>query len=791
MPSLSATLAKRLLSVSGLALALVACAAAPTPPRNATLWYRQPAADPDPAAAWVEALPVGNGRLGAMIFGGVGRERLQLNEDTLWAGGPYDPNHAGAAGALATVRRLVFDGKYEEAEKLIDERMMSTPLKQLPYQTVGNLYLDFAHTGEATDYRRELNLDSAIATVRYTIGGVAYRREIFSSPVDQVIVIRLTADKPASIAFTASMDTPQKAAVTAAGGDTLIMEGVNGDSQGIAGALKYQARVRVLTEGGRIDDGGDRLAVDGADAALLLISAATSYVNYADVGGDPAARAAEPIAKASGKSYIQLREAHVAEHRRLFRRVSLDLGRTPAADLPTDERIANSARLDDPALAALYFQYARYLLIGCSRPGAQPANLQGLWNESMSPPWGCKYTININTEMNYWPAEPTGLGELIEPLVRMVEDISVTGRKTAEVHYGVDKGWVTHHNTDLWRATGPIDRAFYGTWPTGGAWLCMHLWRHYEYTEDRAFLERIYPILKGSTEFFLNGGLVEEPTHGWLVTNPSISPENRARYGTSIAAGPTMDNQILRDLFTATIQAAEILGVDSGYRGELAAARARLPPNMIGRMGQLQEWLQDIDKDKDTHRHVSHLYGVFPSSQINIRETPDLADAAKVTLNMRGDESTGWAIAWRLNLWARLHDAERAYTILKLLLQPSRTYPNMFDAHPPFQIDGNFGGAMGIAQMILQSRPRFEDGRIGVEIELLPALPAAFATGSISGLRAEGGFVLALDWKDGALVSAHIVSQRGNPCRVRLGDKVVDLPARPGTYNLNADLNIG
>ena len=757
---------------------------APGPKGELTLWWRKP------AATWNDATPVGNGRLGAMVFGGVQTERLQLNEDTLWGAGPYDPSNPEALKVLPEVRKLIFAGKQAEATRLA-ARMMSKPLRQMPYQTVGSVYLKFAGHETAADYRRDLDLDSAVVRVSYTSGGVKYTREVLSSAVDQVVVMRLTADKPGKINFSAAFSSPQKATVKACAPDGLILTGIGGDANGVAGKVKFQSRLRVLTKGGETAADDEQVTVTAADSATLLISAATNYKNYKDLSADPVALARSCIAKAAARPYDKIRNDHLADYRKLFGRVVLDIGSSEAMKRPTDERILRFAEGDDPQLAMLYFQFGRYLLISSSRPGSQPANLQGIWNPHMRPPWESKYTININQEMNYWPAEMCNLAECHEPQLRMVTELVEGGSRTAKVNYGA-RGWVCHHNIDHWRATGPIDGTGWGMWPTGGAWMCQHLWEHYLYGGDVDFLRKVYPVMKGAATFFLDT-LVEHPKRKWLVTCPSISPEHGG-----LRAGPTMDSQILRDLFGNCIEASKVLGGDEEFIRKLRAARKRLAPMLIGKHGQLQEWIEDDDSPSDKHRHVSHLYGLHPSNQITRRGTPKLFAAARKSLEFRGDGGTGWSKAWKINFWARLEDGDHAYKMIEELIARS-TYPSMLDRCPPFVIDANFGGASGVTEMLLQSHitapadgkaPETDSG-MDREIHLLAALPKAWPTGSVKGLRARGGFGVDIAWKDGKLTEAAIRSNLGRACTVRYGQKVVRFNTSRGrTYRLDGELQI-
>jgi alpha-L-fucosidase 2 len=793
---------RRVLATLGLAAAYPGLAGATVVARDdgerekLALWYERP------ARQWVEALPVGNGRLGAMVFGRPLQERLQLNEDTLWAGGPYRFDNPAFKTALPRVRALIDEGKFEAARDLVARDMISKPATQMPYGAAGDLLLDFHGVDGAKGYRRTLDLDSAIATTRFTSGAARHVREVFASAPDQVIVLHLRAtggpldfdvgyrhpheaqygrDKAegTGAAWDVREDLleakrPASLSIRPDGPRALLVEGRNADNAGVAGALRFAVRVLAVGDG-KIEAAGDRLRVRGAHDVTLLIGAATSFVNFRDVKGDPVKAVRERVDAAARKPYARLRADHVQAHRALFGRLSLRIGRHDDAALPTDARIAAVPQADDAALgtlAALYLQYGRYLLIASSRPGSQPANLQGIWNEGTNPPWGGKYTININTEMNYWPAEAANIAPCVEPLVAMVEELAVTGADVARDSYGA-RGWVAHHNTDLWRAAAPIDGPNWGMWPCGGAWLCKTLWDHYDYAPDEAYLRRIYPVLKGAALFFVDV-LVDDPHGRGLVTSPSISPENTHHPGVAVCAGPAMDRQIVRDLFAWTLAAhAALRDPDADFRNTVEAKRAGLAPDRIGAQGQLQEWLDDWDAQapEQHHRHVSHLYAVYPSEQINVRDTPELIAAAKVSLNTRGDMSTGWATAWRLALWARMGEGEHAYRILRGLLDPDRTYPNMFDAHPPFQIDGNFGGAAGILEMLVQSW--------GGEVRILPALPHAWAEGAVRGVRARAGIEVDLDWAGGHATRLALRGKPGQSVKLRF-------KARLATIQLDA-----
>jgi alpha-L-fucosidase 2 len=722
-----------------------------------------------PAAKWDEALPVGNGRLGAMQFGGTAVERLQFNEDTLWTGRPHDYTNPEAREYLPQVRKLLFEGRQREAERLAMEHLMSRPLRQMMYQPFGDVYVDLAGHEQAADYQRTLDLDSGVATVRYRVGDVVYTREVFASAPAQAIVVRIAADRPGRLTCTLRLESPQPgAAVDLAGADQLRLHGRLQDraeprsKEVMPCVLRYEARLVVRPQGGRLQPTGSSIRVAGADRLTLVLVAATSFRNYRDVSADPAQRCSQQLAQIGTASFDALRAAHVADHRRLMRRVSLDLGTSPATAQPTDRRIKDALRQSDPQLAVLYFQFGRYLLAASSRPGSQPANLQGIWNDQLVPPWGSKWTVNINTEMNYWPAEVANLAECHEPLFAMIDDLAVTGRRTAQVHYGC-RGWVLHHNTDLWRGAAPINNSNHGIWMTGGAWLAQHLWEHYLFGGDREFLaRRAYPVLKDASLFFVDF-LVKDPKTGWLISTPSNSPEQGG-----LVAGPTMDHQIIRELLAATMRAAGILGVDEPLVQELKHVHDRIAPNQVGRFGQLQEWLDDRDDPRNDHRHLSHMFAFYPGCEITLRGTPKLAQACRVSLEHRGDGGMGWSKAWKVSLWARLEDGNHAYKMLHELIAMN-TLPNMLDSCPPFQIDGNFGGTAGLAEMLLQSHAG--------EVSLLPALPDAWPQGRVTGLRARGGLEVEIAWRAGRALSATLKASLAGRPKIRLphGQRIADV----------------
>jgi len=761
------------------------------------------------ATRWTEALPVGNGRLGAMVFGGVATEQLQINENTLWSGAPRDWNNPGAKEILPQVRAALFAGDYVKATEL--SKKMQGPYTEA-YQPLGDLRLTFPGTETATGYERMLDLDRAVATVRYRVGDATFTREVFSSFPDQVIVVRLSCDRPGKIDFTAAADSLLRYSVQTDGKNALILRGrapahsepsyrhspkpvVYDDSPDPEG-MTFELRVRVLAEGGSISTGGSTLKVAKASAVTLLLSAGTSF-NGPDkspghAGRDPAGEALRPLAAAEKLPYADLLTRHTADHQRLFRRVVLDLGRRPEAEaLTTEARLTRFAMGEaDSGLSTLLYQYGRYLLIASSRPGGLPANLQGIWNDSMRPPWSSNYTLNINAEMNYWPAEVANLAECHEPLLSFIEKLAVNGRKTAAVNYGA-RGWVAHHNSDIWAQTAPVGNfgegsPMWANWSMSAGWLSQHLWEHYAFGGDRKFLaDHAWPAMKGAAEFCLDW-LVDDG-HGRLVTAPSTSPEldftspdgKRA----SVAVAATMDLSIIRDLFTNCLAAAGVLGIDDDFTRSVTAAQAKLLPLQIGSRGQLQEWAGDFQETDPHHRHTSHLFGVYPGREIT-PATPALFAAARKSLEVRGDDGTGWSLGWRINLWARFRDGDHAYVFVKNLLRPvggntgtnysggGGVYPNLFDAHPPFQIDGNFAFTAGLSEMLLQSH-------LGT-IDLLPALPAAWPVGSVSGLRARGGFEVDLVWHDGKLAGTTVRSVTGTGGQLRYAGKTIDLNLKPG-----------
>jgi alpha-L-fucosidase 2 len=745
---------------------------------QSVLWYNKP------ADIWTDALPVGNGRMGAMVFGGAAHERIQFNESTVWTGEPHDYAHKGAYQSLNKIRELLWAGKQKEAEDLAMKEFMSEPIRQRAYQALGDLLIETNLTGDPTNYKRSLDLDTGIATTEFTAGGVTYRREVFASYPANAIVVHLTASQPAT--FTVSMKC--------AHGDCLARSGMAGrvaDS-----GIRFEARIGP-TQGEGYTEFGQQI-FRGSSATLVLV-AATNFKNYHDVSADPVKRNDATLAALKNKSYETLRAEHIKDQQALFRRVALDLGTTPVAELPTDERIAKFATGNDPALVALLFQYGRYLMIAASRPGGQPATLQGLWNDSNKPAWDSKYTDNINTEMNYWPSGVANLSECQLPLFDALKDLSQTGAVVAKEHYNA-RGWVVHHNFDLWRGAAPINASNHGIWQTGGAWLSTHLWDHYLFTGDKTFLrDTAYPLMRGAALFFVDA-LVKDPVTGKLYTGPSNSPEQGG-----LVMGPTMDREIVRTLFGEVIAASKILNTDTELRQQLTAMRAQIAPLMIGQHGQLQEWMEDKDDPTNQHRHVSHLWAVYPGSEVTPYGTPDLFRTARQSLIYRGDAATGWSMGWKINLWARFLDGDHAYKILQNLITPAHDgrpskaglFVNMFDAHPPFQIDGNFGATAGIAEMLLQSDDPYgtptsltpiQSGE-AVFIHLLPALPSAFPNGKVAGLRARGGFDVTIEWQNGKLKRAVITARETKPLKVRYAGKEKEVSAKAGeSYTLGPSL---
>jgi alpha-L-fucosidase 2 len=794
----------RNMKIIGTVVFSVSCFFAPaqtaTQPSPLKLWYDQP------AKAWEEALPLGNAKTGAMVFGGVVTERLQLNDNTLWSGFPDAGNNPNGISVLPQVREQVFAGRYDSASTLW--RKMQGPYSAR-YLPLADFWIKFSYKdSQSLRYYRDLDLANALSLVKYTVDGITYQRETLISHPDKVLVIRITADKKAAIHFSSSLTSKLRYSTKAQSNQLLVLTGkapkqvANRPAETIqvgyaddakGEGMNFIVYAKVVNEGGSILQSGNQLEVENADAVTIYLTEATSFNGFDKspglAGKDPVTEAKNNLQKAILKTYAAIKKTHIADYRSLFDRVKLDLGEDHAAvKLPTDVRLKNfTSSPVDHGLTTLYYQFGRYLMIASTRPGSRPTNLQGIWNDAVQPPWGSNYTTNINTEMNYWLAENANLSECHLPLFDFMKELAVNGAKTAKVNYGINEGWVVHHNSDLWAKTSPPggyeadprSTPRWSAWPMAGAWFSTHLWEHYLFTGDKQFLrEQAYPLMKGAAQFMLHW-LVEDPKTKYLVTNPSTSPENTIKIKGKefdMAMAGTMDMSIIRELFTALIKTTDALNIDAAFRKQLTDAREKLYPFHIGRNGQLQEWFNDWDDPNDKHRHISHLFGLYPGSQLTLNNTPELASAAKESLIERGDVSTGWSMAWKINWWARLHDGEHAYKILSTafaFIDPNKekaqmsgggTYPNLFDAHPPFQIDGNFGATAGITEMLLQSH----DG----QVSLLPALPRAWGKGFVKGIKARGNFTIDITWNNGKLVQSKIVSVIGGICKLRTNEPV-------------------